>query len=211
MNPSVTITVPGAPALSIKASRPVVDLIVNCCDAFVVMPATCSERVGDVQHPVRKIAHPVVSLLHGLCGSANAPAKTALSRTLAIRDDLSSDTLLGAAERRYGRCFVVFHIEDGVELRDLQQIVNLLGQVQQFDFASLLFGSSEGTDKFADTRAVDIVYFAEVQEDSVLPFGKQVAHRITKSFGTFTQGDSAPKTDDRDAIRLMGADIYAHY
>jgi len=68
MNPSVTITVLGAPALSIKASRPVVDLIVNCCDAFVVMPTTCSERVGDVQHPIRKIAHQVVSLLHGLVG-----------------------------------------------------------------------------------------------------------------------------------------------
>ena len=32
----------------------------------VVVPATCSERVGNVHHPVRKSARPVVSLLHGL-------------------------------------------------------------------------------------------------------------------------------------------------
>jgi hypothetical protein len=82
MNPSVTITVPGAPALSIKASRPVVDLMVNCCDAFVVMPATCSERVGDVHHPVRKIAHPVVNLLDGLVGI----------RKCSGQDSLVSDT-----------------------------------------------------------------------------------------------------------------------
>jgi len=82
MNPNVTITVPRAPAFLTKASRPVVDLIVNCCDAFVVMPATCSERVGDVQHPVRKIAHLVVSLLHGLVGI----------RKCSGQDSLVSDT-----------------------------------------------------------------------------------------------------------------------
>ncbi len=36
------------------------------------------------------------------------------------------------AERLYGQRFVVLHIEDCVELCDLQQVVDLLGQVQQF-------------------------------------------------------------------------------
>jgi len=56
--------------------------------------------------------------------------------------------LLG--ERFYGRCFVVLHIEDGVELRDLQQVVYFLGEVEQLEFAALVFGGGEGADQLAD-------------------------------------------------------------
>ena len=35
--------------------------------------------------------------------------------------------------------FVVLHVEDGVELGDLQQVVDLLGQVQQLQLAALFF------------------------------------------------------------------------
>jgi len=114
------------------------------------------------------------------------------------------------AEGLYGQCFVVFHIEYGVELRDLQQVVDSLGQVQQFDLAVLLFGSGEGTDKFADTGAVDIVHLAKVQQDPFLPLGKEVVHGITQSYAAFTEGDSTLEVDDRDAIGLTGAEIYAH-
>ncbi len=34
-------------------------------------------------------------------------------------------------ERFYGGSFVVFHVEDGVELSDLQQVVNFFGKVEQ--------------------------------------------------------------------------------
>ena len=43
-------------------------------------------------------------------------------------------------ERLDGRGFVVFHVEDSVELRDLEQIVHLFGEVQQFEFTALVLG-----------------------------------------------------------------------
>ena len=49
-----------------------------------------------------------------------------------LRHDSPRDGRTPLAERFYGRCFIVLHIEDCVELRDLQQVVDLLGQVQQF-------------------------------------------------------------------------------
>src|SRR5437879_6332979 len=98
-------------------------------------------------------------------------------------------------ERFYGQCFVVLNIEDGVELRDLQKVVDLLGQVQQLELAALFLGSGEGTDKFADTRAVDIVYVAQVQQDSFLPLGKQVVHGVTHSYAAFAESNSALKVD----------------
>ena len=53
-------------------------------------------------------------------------------------------------ERLDGGGFVVFHVENGVELSDLEQIVDLLGEVQQFEFAALILGGGEGADQFAD-------------------------------------------------------------
>src|SRR5882672_3586712 len=166
----------------------------------------------------------LVRILQLLCNHRRVPGRFALNRfdlnTLGPHPghdhcgrtsprDCASRTLL--AERFYRQCFVFLHIEDGVELRDLQKVVDLLGQVQQFEFAALFLGSGEGTDKFADTRAVDIVHVAQVQQDSFLPLGKQVVHRVTHSCAAFTESDSAPKVDDRDVIRLTDAEIYAHW
>src|ERR1039458_7492016 len=63
------------------------------------------------------------------------------------------------------RCFVLLDIEDGVELRDLQQVVYFFGEVEQLEFAALVFASGEGADELADTGAVDIIHVAEVQQD----------------------------------------------
>jgi len=66
--------------------------------------------------------------------------------TLAVTS--SASALL--VESFYARCFIFLHIEDGVQLRDLQQVVYFLGEVKQFEFATLVLGRSEGADEFAD-------------------------------------------------------------
>ena len=53
-------------------------------------------------------------------------------------------------ESLYARCFVFLYIEDGVELRDLQQVVYFLGEVEQLEFATLVLGRGEGANEFAD-------------------------------------------------------------
>ncbi len=54
-------------------------------------------------------------------------------------------------ERFYGRCFVILHIEDGVQLCNLQQVVNFLGEVEQLKFATLVLGCGKGADQLADS------------------------------------------------------------
>src|SRR6266849_2594736 len=115
------------------------------------------------------------------------------------------------AERLYGPCFVVLDIEDSVELRDLQQIVHFLGEVEQLQFAALVFGSGEGADKFADARAVDIVPFAAVQRNLLLSFGQQVADRIAQNHAAFAEGDPAAEVDYGDAIHLTSTGLHAHW
>jgi hypothetical protein len=53
-------------------------------------------------------------------------------------------------ERLYRSGLVVSHIEDGVELGDLQQVVNFLGQVQQFEFAALVAHGGKGADQLTN-------------------------------------------------------------
>ena len=47
--------------------------------------------------------------------------------------------------------FVVLHVEHGVQLGDLQQVVNFLGQVEQLEFTALILHCGKGADQFADT------------------------------------------------------------
>ena len=53
-------------------------------------------------------------------------------------------------EGLYARCFVFFDVEDGVALRDLQQVVYFFGEIEQLEFATLVFGSGEGADELAN-------------------------------------------------------------
>jgi hypothetical protein len=46
----------------------------------------------------------------------------------------------------HSRSFVVFNVENGIELGDLQQVVHFLGQVQQLQFATLIAHGGKGAD-----------------------------------------------------------------
>ena len=47
-------------------------------------------------------------------------------------------------------CFVVLDVEDGVEFGDLEQVVNLFGQIQELQFAAAVADGGESADQFAD-------------------------------------------------------------
>src|SRR4051812_14611687 len=51
-----------------------------------------------------------------------------------------------ATECSYRCSFVVHYLEDGIQLRNLQQVLYLLGQVQELQFATLLANRSIGAD-----------------------------------------------------------------
>jgi hypothetical protein len=67
-----------------------------------------------------------------------------LSRKTAAKPVVAAANPAIRAERFYGQCLVVLHIEASVDLCYLQNVVDLLGQVQQFEFAALFLGSGKG-------------------------------------------------------------------
>ena len=91
-----------------------------------------------------------------------------------------------------GGSFVVFHVEDGVQLGDLKQIVDFLGEVQEFEFAALILGSGEGADQFADAGAIDIVNVLKVQNNLLVPLRQDIAHRVAENDAAFAEGGKPP-------------------
>jgi hypothetical protein len=87
-----------------------------------------------------------VSSRNRTCGAGDSPRPATVLAAQVTAHVLRK--LLG--ERFHGYCLVVFHIEDGVELGDLEQIVDLLGEVEQLKFAALVLGGGECADQFAD-------------------------------------------------------------
>jgi len=116
----------------------------------------------------------------------------------------------GLLEGFDGGGFVVLHVKDGVELGDLEQIVHLLGEVEEFEFAALILGGGEGADQFADAGAVDVVDLGQVQDDFLIAFGKQFAHGVAQSDAAFAQGDASAAVNNRDAVDLPSAKFHAH-
>src|SRR6266576_3864168 len=117
--------------------------------------------------------------------------------------------LLG--ERFHSGRFVVFHVENGVQLRDLQQVMYFLGQVEQLQFATLILDSGVGADQLADARAVDVVHVAKVEKNLLVALAKQVAHAVTQSYAAFAKGDPAAAIHNGDAIHLAVAGLHAHW
>src|SRR5271165_4672185 len=114
------------------------------------------------------------------------------------------------AERLHRPGLVLSHIEDGVQLGDLQQVVNFLGQVQQFEFAALVAYGGKGADQLADARAVNISDLAKVEQKLLLALGKQFAHRVPQDHAAFTQRNTAAAIHDGYPINLTSTGLHAH-
>src|SRR4051812_47444905 len=102
--------------------------------------------------------------------------------------------LLG--ERPDRRSFVVFHVEDGVELGDLQQVVHFLRQVKQLQFAALIADGGERAHQLADARAVDVRDFAQVEQDLLIALRDQIADRIAQHHAAFAERDPPAQVYD---------------
>ena len=113
-------------------------------------------------------------------------------------------------EAFYGGGFIVFHVEDGVEFGDLQQVVHFLGEMEQFEFAALILGGGEGADQFTDARAIDVIDLAEIEDDFFVALRKQIANGVAHHDAAFAKSDAAAGIHDGDSVDLPSAKFHAH-
>src|SRR6185312_12461997 len=95
---------------------------------------------------------------------------------------------------------IVFYVENGVELRNLQQVVHLLCKVQQFELAALVADGRKGTDQLANSGAVDIGHIAEIQQDLLFALAQQLADLVAQQDAAFAESDTSAEIHDGHAV-----------
>src|SRR6266568_3169702 len=114
-------------------------------------------------------------------------------------------------EGLHRRRLVVFHVENGVQLGDLQQVVDLLGQIQQLQFPALVAHGSVCADQFADPRAVDVIHVAEVQQNFLLALAEQVFDIVAQHDAAFAERNAATAIHNGDAVDLACSGFQVHW
>src|SRR5690349_6060872 len=65
----------------------------------------------------------------------------------------------------YGREFVLANVEDGVELGDVKDVLNFLGEVEKLEFTARVADGRVAADQLSDSGAVDVINASEVEDD----------------------------------------------
>jgi len=92
--------------------------------------------------------------------------------------------------------FVVFDVEDGVELGDVEDVLNFLGEAEEFEFAAGVADGGKAADQFADAGGVDVIDVSEVEDDFFLTIGDKLADGVAEFSGFVAESDASVKVED---------------
>jgi hypothetical protein len=106
----------------------------------------------------------------------------------------------------YGGKLIVFDVEDGVELGDVKDVVNFLGEVEELEFSAGIADGGKAADQFADAGGIDVIDVGEVEDDFFLAGGDELADGVTKLAGFVAESDASVDVDDSDVANFAGGD-----
>ena len=120
--------------------------------------------------------------------------------------------LLGeeVVEGTHGGEFVVFDVEDGVELGDVEDVVDFLGEVEEFEFAAGVADGGEAADQFSHAGAVDVIDAGEVENDLLLALGDEGADGIAEIADFIPEDDAAVNVEDGDVGNFASVYLQGH-
>ena len=110
-------------------------------------------------------------------------------------------------EGSHGGEFVVFDVEDGVELGDVEDVVNFLGEVEELEFASGVADGSEAADELSDAGAVDIVDAHQVEDNSLFAFRDEGANGVAKGSDFVAEDDASVDVENGDVSDFAGFNL----
>src|SRR5580698_10673369 len=113
-------------------------------------------------------------------------------------------------EAAHGAAFVGLHVEDGEEARDLQNVVNALGEMQQLEFAAGATHGGEPANQFADAGAIDVVDVGEIEDDFFLAAIGHLADGFAQGGAAFAERNFAAEVDNRHFADLPAGALESH-
>ena len=108
----------------------------------------------------------------------------------------------------YGVELVVLYVENGVELGDVQDVVNLLGEIEEFELAPGVADGGKAADQFADAGGIDVIDVSEVEDDFLLAIADELADGIAQLSGFVAEGDASIHVDDGNVADFARSDVH---
>ena len=105
---------------------------------------------------------------------------------------------------------VVSDVEDGIELGHIKNVVDLLGEVKEFEFAAGIADGSVAADQFSDAGTVDVVDVSKVEDDFFLALSNEVTNGGAKFSDFVPENDAALNVEDGDVGDFAGFDFERH-
>ena len=90
---------------------------------------------------------------------------------------LADCVLGGLLKTTEGGALVRVHVEYGEQLRELEQIVDFFGEVQQFELTAAASRGGVRADELADAGAVNVIHVRKVENDFGAFVVQQTANR----------------------------------
>lgn len=135
----------------------------------------------------------------------NAQASVALRMTGNHKKVLFREKVV---EGFYRGEFVVLDVEDGVELGDVEHILNLLGEAKEFELATGVADRGVAADQFAYAGGIDVIDVGQIENDFFLAGGDKGADGVAKVFRFVAKGDASVEIDDGDVADFAGSDVH---
>src|SRR5205807_7606645 len=88
--------------------------------------------------------------------------------------------------------------------------VDLLGEFQQLQFATLVADGGEGADQFPDPGAVNVGDIGQVEQDLIFAFADQVADGVPQYDAAFPKGYTSAQVNDGHSTHLPVACFHGH-
>src|SRR5450755_1692536 len=96
--------------------------------------------------------------------------------------------------------FVFLDVEHGIELGDLQKIVDVLAQIHQLKLAALVAYGGVAAHQLPDAGAIDVAHVGQIQQYAFVVFAHQIAHQVTNHIRSLTQPQLADDIYDDNAV-----------
>lgn len=104
---------------------------------------------------------------------------------------------MGLLEAANSGAFVAENFENGEQLRELEQVVNLFCQMKQLELAAPAFGSGISAHELADAGAVDVIHVAQIQDNLGVFIVKQAADGFAEKSAPVAQRNLSAKVHKR--------------
>jgi hypothetical protein len=125
----------------------------------------------------------------------------------------SPRTLLGeeVIERLHGREFVVLDVKNGIELRDVENVVHFLGEVHKLELPTILLHRNKAADQLSDPRTVDVADFGKVEQDFLFLLADEPCHRLAQLRSLIPKNDAPTNVEDGDMMAFATGDLQAQF